>query len=30
METITMIRVFAGVLLMLVLGVLVYRRKKLA
>jgi LPXTG-motif cell wall-anchored protein len=30
MDTITMIRVFAGVLLVLVLGVLMYRRKKLA
>ena len=30
MDTITMIRVFSGLLLVLVLGVLVYRRKKLA
>ncbi len=30
MDTVTMIRVFAGVMLVLVLGVLVYRRKNLA
>jgi LPXTG-motif cell wall-anchored protein len=30
MDTVTIIRVFAGALLVLVLSVLVYRRKKLA